>query len=67
MGFSKAEYFELWDMNETLVQWFSNFHEPWPHAPLISLTGEYLIYRGTWVVQYYLENVSVRGPQRSVP
>ena len=31
-------------------QWFSSFHEPWP--PLC-LTGECLIYRDTWVMQYH--------------
>jgi len=34
----------------TLRQWFSNFHEQWS---LLSLTGKYLVYRDTWVVQYH--------------
>jgi len=40
-------------------------------GPLLSLTGEYLIYRDTWVMQYqgqsYLVKTSARGSQRTAP
>jgi len=41
----------MYIINDVLLhKWFSNVHEPWP---LLRLTGEYLIYRDTWVMQYH--------------